>query len=119
MQSSHAVIVSDGIMLGQTDKTKEAAIKAAGKLIVELGLADQNYADSMLEREKTVSTYMGMGVAILHSISKAKEHAKDRDLVFAVSKRCRFWRGRCPACFLHFLSWCRTSRDAFINFQIY
>ena len=81
-QPAPAVIVADGIKLGQKAKTKEDAIKAAGKLIVELGLADQDYANSMLEREKTVSTYMGMGVAIPHGTSEAKEHVKKTGIVF-------------------------------------
>ena len=37
------------------------------------GRVGYGYAEAMLEREKTVSTYMGMGIAIPHGTSQAKE----------------------------------------------
>lgn len=60
------VIVKEGIKLGQKSVTKEEAIQAAGELLEKLGYVDHTYVDAMQEREKLVSTYMGMGVAIPH-----------------------------------------------------
>ena len=69
------VIIADGIRLGQKPVTKEEAIQAAGELLVELGYVDKSYVDAMQEREKLVSTYMGMGVAIPHGTTQAKQRS--------------------------------------------
>ena len=76
------VIVADGIKLGQKPVTKEEAIRAAGELLVKLGYVDESYIDAMQEREKLVSTYMGMGVAIPHGTTQAKGTVKKTGIVF-------------------------------------
>ena len=47
-------------------QTKDEAIKWAGKLLLNAGIVEPAYIDSMLEREKTMSTFVGNGVAIPH-----------------------------------------------------
>ena len=42
---------------------------------------DDSYADAMVEREKLVSTYMGMGVAIPHGTSQKKGTVKKSGVV--------------------------------------
>lgn len=76
------VIVAEGIKLGQKPVTKEEAIQAAGELLVKLGYVDESYVDAMQEREKLVSTYMGMGVAIPHGTTQAKGTVKKTGIVF-------------------------------------
>lgn len=76
------VIRAEGIRLGQTPVSKEEAIQAAGELLAELGYVDASYADAMQEREKLVSTYMGMGVAIPHGTTQAKGTVKKTGIVF-------------------------------------
>ena len=76
------VIVADGIRLGQKPVTKEEAIQAAGELLVKLGYVDESYVEAMQEREKLVSTYMGMGVAIPHGTTQAKGTVKKTGIVF-------------------------------------
>lgn len=66
-----SILVKEGVRLGQKSVTKEEAIRAAGELLEELGCVDSEYADAMLEREKLVTTYMGMGVAIPHGTTQA------------------------------------------------
>lgn len=75
------VIVAEGIRLNQTPVTKEEAIQAAGELLAELGYVDISYADAMQEREKIVTTYMGMGVAIPHGTTQAKGTVKKTGIV--------------------------------------
>ena len=75
------VIVREGIVLGERPETKEEAIARAGKLLVKLGYVDESYIPAMLEREKLVSTYMGMGVAIPHGTSQAKGTVKKSGIV--------------------------------------
>ncbi len=70
------VLVKESIKLNQPSVTKEEAIKRAGELLVERGCVEPAYVDAMLEREKLVSTYMGMGIAIPHGTSQAKGTVK-------------------------------------------
>ena len=78
---NNSIIVRDGILLGQLPETKEEAIAKAGELLVKLGYVDESYIPAMLEREKLVSTYMGMGVAIPHGTSQAKGTVKKSGIV--------------------------------------
>lgn len=76
------VIIADGIRLGQTPVSKEEAIQAAGELLESLGYVDGTYVAAMQEREKLVSTYIGMGVAIPHGTTQAKGTVKKTGIVF-------------------------------------
>ncbi len=76
------IIIADGIKLGQTPVTKEEAIQAAGELLESLGYVDGTYVAAMQEREKLVSTYIGMGVAIPHGTTQAKGTVKKTGIVF-------------------------------------
>ncbi len=75
------VIIADGIRLNQTPVSKEEAIQAAGELLAKLGYVDASYVDAMQEREKLVTTYMGMGVAIPHGTTQAKGTVKKTGIV--------------------------------------
>lgn len=79
--SSKKVIDENGIKLNQPPVSKEEAIRAAGELLVKQGCVDESYVDAMLEREKLVSTYMGMGLAIPHGTSEAKGSVKKTGIV--------------------------------------
>lgn len=74
--SGNTVIDKNGIRLNQKPVSKEEAIRAAGELLVKQGCVDESYVDAMIEREKLVTTYMGMGLAIPHGTSEAKESVK-------------------------------------------
>lgn len=60
------ILVPEGIILNQKSVTKEEAITAAGQLLTDLGYVDKEYIPLMLEREKIVTTYIGMGLVIPH-----------------------------------------------------
>ncbi len=76
------VIIREGVHLGRKPVTKEEAIQAAGEMLVKLGYVDETYIDAMQEREKLVSTYIGMGVAIPHGTTQAKGTVKKTGIVF-------------------------------------
>lgn len=79
--TNNGIMVAAGIKTGQASVSKEEAITAAGKLLYELGYVNESYIPAMLEREKTVSTYMGLGVAIPHGTSEAKDEVKKTGIV--------------------------------------
>ncbi|KQS60444.1 PTS sugar transporter subunit IIA [Geodermatophilus sp. Leaf369] len=61
-------IVLDGVA---ADKTE--AVRQAGELLVAAGAVTADYVASMLEREESISTYMGEGVAIPHGTNAGRE----------------------------------------------
>ena len=67
------LISRDRILAGLPSVSKEDAILRAGRLLEEAGCAASGYAEAMLERERLTTTYMGMGIAIPHGTSAAKE----------------------------------------------
>ena len=76
-----AVLKKEGIKTGLKSVDKEIAIRAAGQLLCDLGFTDEAYIQAMVDRENMVSTYMGMGVAIPHGTSDAKEDVKKTGIV--------------------------------------
>ena len=70
------VIVKESILLNQAPVTKEEAIQKAGELLVARGAVEPGYVDAMQDRERMVSTYMGMGIAIPHGTAQAKGAVK-------------------------------------------
>ncbi|MDO4961174.1 MAG: PTS sugar transporter subunit IIA [Eubacteriales bacterium] len=59
-------MAEEAVKLGNASTDKETAIRAAGQMLVDLGCVKPEYIDLMIEREKMVTTYMGMGVALPH-----------------------------------------------------
>lgn len=64
------------ILMDQSFDSKEDAIRACGKLLVEAGCVEEGYVDAMIERNKLVSTYMGNFIAIPHGTDEAKKFVK-------------------------------------------
>lgn len=56
--------------------TQENVIRQVGQMLVDTGYVEQPYVEAMLEREKTVSTYMGSNLALPHGVEKAKREIK-------------------------------------------
>ncbi|MGZ5393153.1 MAG: PTS sugar transporter subunit IIA, partial [Mycobacterium sp.] len=66
------VLKLSSIVLSGTANDQVSAIDEAGKLLVDAGAVDSGYVDSMHDREKSVSTYMGNLLAIPHGTNEAK-----------------------------------------------
>lgn len=75
------ILVRNAVKLNLSPVSKEEAIDAAGALLAKLGYVEESYIDAMQEREKLVTTYMGMGVAIPHGTSQAKDTVKRTGIV--------------------------------------
>ena len=67
-----AVLPREGIRLGLTAADKWDAIRQCGAVLSELGAVEDGYPDAMLEREKSVSTFIGEGVAIPHGTDESR-----------------------------------------------
>ena len=66
------VLSRESIVLGGQARDRDAAITEAGRLLVASGAVDEAYVEAMHERETSVSTFMGNGLAIPHGTKEAK-----------------------------------------------
>ena len=71
------ILQISNILTGLPSESKEEAIRRAGKLLNEAGYVDAEYVEAMIERENLTTTYMGMGLAIPHGTSEAKNAVKN------------------------------------------
>jgi mannitol PTS system EIIA component len=64
------------VRLHATAAGRDDAIRQCGDALVRAGAVDQAYVEAMLERERSVSTYVGEGVAIPHGTLDGKESVR-------------------------------------------
>jgi PTS system mannitol-specific IIA component len=75
------LVDESSIRLAETATDKEDAIRQTGQALLEAGAIDVSYIDAMLERERSVSTFVGEGVAIPHGTLAGKDSVKNDALV--------------------------------------
>ncbi|GII42243.1 PTS sugar transporter subunit IIA [Planotetraspora phitsanulokensis] len=61
------------VRLDEQADGRDGAIRRCGEVLVEVGAVEADYIDAMLERERSISTYVGEGVAIPHGTLVAKD----------------------------------------------
>jgi PTS system mannitol-specific IIC component len=93
------VLSPESVVLAGTAATRDEAITEAGNLLVAAGAVDPSYVDSMHEREKSVSTHMGNGLAIPHGTNEAKSAIRRTGLSFVRYGAPIDWNGK-PAEFV-------------------
>ena len=67
-----SVLAPSSVVLTGVATTRQGAIEEAGNLLVVAGAATTAYVAAMHEREASVSTFMGEGLAIPHGTNEAK-----------------------------------------------
>ncbi|MEV4132110.1 PTS sugar transporter subunit IIA [Dactylosporangium sp. NPDC049742] len=70
------LLTSDAIRLHERAGSRDEAIRRCGAVLVEVGAVGEQYVDAMLARERSVSTYIGEGVAIPHGTLNSKENVR-------------------------------------------
>ncbi len=73
---SEEILPAGNVRLAGGASSRDDAIREAGAILVEAGAVDPGYVDSMLEREASVSTYMGNYLAIPHGTNEAKDQIR-------------------------------------------
>jgi PTS system mannitol-specific IIA component len=76
-----ALLAEDSIRLDCTAVDKFDAVRQCGAALVAAGAVDESYVDAMIQRENTVSTFVGEGVAIPHGTLAGKESVRQDALV--------------------------------------
>ncbi len=93
------VLALDSIVLNGSARTAGDAITEAGQLLVAAGAVEPAYVDAMHAREKSISTYMGNGLAIPHGTNEAKDTIRQTGLSFVRYTEPIDWNGK-PAEFV-------------------
>ena len=98
-ETTWEVLGPEAVRLGLTATGQEDALRQCGAVLVEIGAAGPAYAEAILEREQSVSTYMGMGFAIPHGTDASREHIHRAALAFLQFPDGVDWNGkRCHVC---------------------
>ena len=68
-----SILTPDRVRIHPGSATQEEALQEVSALLVAAGAVTPAYLDAMRQREQTVSTYMGNGLAIPHGTNEAKD----------------------------------------------
>ncbi|WP_336216732.1 PTS sugar transporter subunit IIA [Nonomuraea sp. LPB2021202275-12-8] len=71
------------VLLHESAGSRDEAIRRCGRALLDVGAVAEPYVEAMLERERTISTYVGEEVAIPHGTAASKEDVK-RDAICVV-----------------------------------
>ena len=85
------------VRLGLSAPNKTEAIRLAGRAMVDSGLIDPGYIDSMLGREAVSGTYLGSGIAIPHGLPEARDLVRRTGVVVVQFPQGVDWGGGEPA----------------------
>jgi mannitol PTS system EIIA component len=61
------------VLLAASAANRDDAIRQCGRALVAVGAVEEAYVETMVERERSISTYVGEGVAIPHGTLAAKD----------------------------------------------
>jgi mannitol/fructose-specific phosphotransferase system IIA component len=76
-----AILTAEGVHLGLTASGQADAIDQCGRALLDIGAVDVEYLDAMHEREASVSTFIGEGIAIPHGTDKSRQYVRRTSLV--------------------------------------
>ncbi|WP_330232748.1 PTS mannitol transporter subunit IICBA [Nocardia sp. NBC_00508] len=88
------VLSLDSIVLSGQAGTRADAINEVGELLVAVGAVDASYVDSMHERERSISTYMGNRLAIPHGTNGAKTKIRHSGISVVRYPEAIDWNGK-------------------------
>jgi PTS system mannitol-specific IIA component len=70
------IVTKELIIASGAATTRDEAIREAGNLLLKAEAVTPAYVEAMLEREKSITTYMGSYLAIPHGTNESKETIK-------------------------------------------
>ncbi|MGC5628851.1 PTS mannitol transporter subunit IICBA [Georgenia sp. Z1344] len=90
----HGLLAPESIVLDGTARTRDDAIDEAGRLLVAAGAVPEEYVAAMHERESSVSTLVGNGLAIPHGTDDARGLVRRTSLSFVRYAEGLDWGGQ-------------------------
>ena len=94
MADNGTLLQERAIRLDGAAGSADEAIRLAGQLLVDVGAVGSSYVEAMLEREQSVSTVMGEGVAIPHGTNESKGDVRRDALSFVRFPDGVDWNGK-------------------------
>ena len=88
-----SVLTLGQVRIHSGSSTQEAALQEATDILVSAGAVTPAYVDAMRQREETVSTYMGNGLAIPHGTNDAKSAIRRSAISFVRYPNGLDWNG--------------------------
>jgi mannitol/fructose-specific phosphotransferase system IIA component len=76
-----SLLTPEGIRLGLPSTSKADAIEQCGRALLDAGAVSEEYIAAMHEREESVSTFIGEGVAIPHGTDKSRAYVRRTTIV--------------------------------------
>jgi mannitol/fructose-specific phosphotransferase system IIA component len=68
------LLESGAVRLGLRAEDRLDAVAQAGEVLLEIGAVERPYLDAMVERELSLSTYLGEGFALPHGTDASRTH---------------------------------------------
>ena len=88
------LLARESIELDVRAESRDEAITRAGRLLVAAGAVEASYVEAMHEREQSVSTFMGNGLALPHGTNEAKVAVGRTALSFVRYAETVDWKGK-------------------------
>jgi PTS system mannitol-specific IIA component len=66
------LLAPEAIRLDARAADRDHAVRVCGQVLVDIGAVDPAYVGAMLDRERSISTYLGEGVAIPHGTNEGR-----------------------------------------------
>ncbi len=88
------LLAPESIELDVRAESRDEAITRAGRLLVAAGAVEASYVEAMHEREQSVSTFMGNGLALPHGTNEAKVAVGRTALSFVRYAETVDWKGK-------------------------
>jgi mannitol PTS system EIIA component len=67
------LLAREAIRLDARAAGRDHAVRVCGQVLVDTGAVEPGYIDAMLDRERSISTYLGEGVAIPHGTNEGRD----------------------------------------------
>ncbi|WP_299057867.1 PTS sugar transporter subunit IIA [uncultured Nocardioides sp.] len=90
----HPPLDESSVVLTGTARDREGAVAEAGALLVASGSVTGAYVEAMAERERSVSTYMGNGLALPHGTAASGQAVNRVGLSFVRYDEPLDWDGQ-------------------------
>lgn len=73
---SAPLLEHNAIRLGLRATDRWDAVAQAGQVLLEIGAVEEPYLEAMVEREQSLSTYLGEEFALPHGTDASREHVR-------------------------------------------
>lgn len=91
--SKPAVLIKENIRINCPVTDSDTAIKLAGENLVDSGYVEKEYIQGMLERDHSLSVYMGNFIALPHGEYEYKKYIKTSGIVVHIYPQGIDWHG--------------------------